>query len=81
MNLVSPRRVFKGNKAWEKALPEISKLTKFPLIVGRSSSTNSLRQKILHDLDLYNIKASYETLHFDCCEKDLNHVLFFVLRS
>ena len=74
MNLVSPRRVFKGNKAWEKALPEISKLTKFPLIVGRSSSTNSLRQKILHDLNLYNIKASYETLHFDCCEKDLNRL-------
>ena len=74
MNLVSPRRVFKGNKAWEKALPEISKLTKFRLIVGRSSSTNSLRQKILHDLNLYNIKASYETLHFDCCEKDLNRL-------
>ena len=55
MYLVSPKRVFKGNKAWEKALPEISKLTKFPLIVGRSSSTNSLRQKIIQDLNLYKI--------------------------
>ena len=55
MYLVSPKRVFKGNKAWEEALPEISKLTKFPLIVGRSSSTNSLRQKIVQDLNLYNI--------------------------
>ena len=74
MYLVSPKRVFKGNKAWEKALPEISKLTKFPLIVGRSSSTDSLRQKIIQDLNLYNINTIDETLHFDCCEEDLNRI-------
>ena len=74
MYLVSPKRVFKGNKAWEKALPEILKLTKFPLLVGRSNSTYSLRQKITQDLNLYNSNPLNETLHFDCCEEDLNRL-------
>ena len=74
MHLVSPKRVFKGNKAWGKALPEISKLTKTPLLVGRSSSTNYLRQKIKQDLNLYNSNAINESLHFDCCEEDLNRL-------
>ena len=74
MYLVSPKRVFKGYKAWEKALPEISKLTKSPLLVGRSESTNILRQKILQDLHFYNINALNQTLYFDCCEEDLNRL-------
>jgi len=74
MHLVSPKRVFKGNKAWEKALPEISKLTKTPLLVGRSSATNYLRQKIIQDLNLYKSNTINESLHFDCCEEDLNRL-------
>ena len=74
MYLVSPKRVYKGNKAWEKALPEILKLTKFPLIVGRSSSTEFLRKKIIQDLNLYKTDVINETLHFDCCEEDLNRL-------
>ena len=71
MYLVSPKRVFKGYKAWEKALPEISKLTKSPLLIGRSNSTDYLRKKIKEDLHHFNIKPLKETLHFDCCEEDL----------
>ncbi len=74
MYLVSPKRVFKGTKAWEKALPEITNLTKSPLLVGRSSSTNSLRQKIIKDLCLYNSNPINEILHFDCCEEDINRL-------
>ena len=74
MYLVSPKRVFKGNKAWEKALPEISKLTRSPLLVGRSIATSSLRQKIMQDLSFYNTTAINETLYFDCCEEDLNRL-------
>ena len=74
MYLVSPKRVFKGNKAWEKALPEISKLTKSPLLLGKSRSTNFLRQKIEKDLKFYNSNALNETLYFDCCEEDLNRL-------
>ena len=64
MYLVSPKRVFKGNKAWEKALQEITNLTKSPLLVGRSSSTNYIRQKLIQDLHLYNSNAIHEILHF-----------------
>ena len=74
MYLVSPKRVFKGNKAWDKALSEISKLTKSPLVVGRSNSTYTLRKKIIQDLNLYKINTINETLHFDCCEEDLNRL-------
>ena len=74
MHLVSPKRVFKGYKAWEKALPEISKLTKSPMLVGRSTSTKLLREKLLQDLKFYNSKVINETLHFDCCEADLNRL-------
>tara|TARA_Y100000589_G_scaffold34234_1_gene28681 strand:+ start:2262 stop:3353 length:1092 start_codon:yes stop_codon:yes gene_type:complete len=74
MYLVSPKRVFKGNKAWEKALPEISKLTKSPLLIGRSNATYSLRKKITEDLDFYNSKVINETLLFDCCEEDLDRI-------
>ena len=75
MYLVSPKRVFKGNKAWEKALPEVSKLTRSPLLLGRSNATRSLREKITQDLNLYNSKPTNETLLFDCCEQDLNRLL------
>ena len=74
MYLVSPKRVFKGNKAWDKALSEISKLTKSPLMLGRSNSTYTLRKKIIQDLNLFNINTINETLHFDCCEEDLNRL-------
>ena len=74
MYLVSPKRVFKGNKAWDKALSEISKLTKSPLMLGRSNSTYTLRKKIIQDLNLYNINTVNETLHFDCCKEDLNRL-------
>ncbi len=74
MYLVSPKRVFKGNKAWSKALPEISKLTKSPLLLGRSNSTAYLRKIILQDLNLNNVKAITETLQFDCCEDDLDRL-------
>ena len=81
MHLVSPKRVFRGNKAWTKALPEVSKLAKSPLLLGRSNSTYPLRQKILNDLSLFNSKAINETLFFDCCEEDLNRLRDIAFRK
>ena len=81
MHLVSPKRVFKGNKAFKEALPEISKLTKSPLLVGRSKSTKFLRQQIIQDLNLYNSNVINETLHFDCCEDDINRLLYIASKN
>ena len=81
MYLVSPKRIFKGNQAWKKALPDISNLTKFPLLVGRSDSTTYLRQNIINDLNLYKINAINETLYYDCCEKDLKRLIDIAYRN
>ena len=38
MQSISPETIFRGNYAWEKSLPQITKLTKSPLILGRRHS-------------------------------------------
>ena len=50
MQSISPETIFRGNYAWEEALPLISKLTKSPLLLGRSIHTYKLRTKIFNDL-------------------------------
>ena len=50
MQLISPEIIFRGDDAWKKALPQIKELTKRPLILGRSESTNNLRKEICKDL-------------------------------
>tara|TARA_B100000401_G_scaffold358337_1_gene255856 strand:- start:226 stop:372 length:147 start_codon:yes stop_codon:yes gene_type:complete len=47
MQSISPEIIFRGNSAWEEAIPQISKLTQNPLILGRSIHTQDLRNKIL----------------------------------
>ena len=50
MQSISPEIIFRGNDAWEKSLPLISKLTKSPLILGRGVKTNNLRKQIYIEL-------------------------------
>ena len=60
MQSISPENIFRGNHAWEKSLPQITKLAKSPLILGRGIHTNNLRNKIFIDLknnySRYNLK-------------------------
>ena len=51
MQSISPETIFRGDYAWERSLPLITKITKNPLILGRSSNTNNLRNKIFIDLE------------------------------
>ncbi len=74
MQSISPEIIFRGNDAWEKALPQITKLTKSPLILGRSSCTNDLRNKILRDLKNLNLNVNLTNLQFDCCYEDISRV-------
>ena len=50
MQSISPETIFRGNDAWEEALPQIANLTKSPLILGRSIHTNNIKNKIYKDL-------------------------------
>ena len=81
MQSISPEIIFRGNIAWQKSLPEITKLTNRPLILGRSINTNNLRSKILTDLENLNLKVNSAYLHFDCCYEDISRVKKIILNN
>ena len=81
MQSISPEIIFRGNDAWEKALPQITKLTQKPLILGRSIQTQNLRNKIFRDLNNQNLSVSSANLHFDCCYEDISRVKDIILES
>ena len=81
MQSISPEIVFRGNNAWEKALPRITKLTKSPLILGRGVHTNDLRNKIFSDLKDHKINVDSANLQFDCCYEDISRVKNIIIRN
>jgi len=74
MQSISPETIFRGNYAWEKSLPQITKLTKSPLILGRGIHTNNLRNKIFNDLKNQKLSVHSANLQFDCCYEDISRV-------
>ncbi len=81
MQSISPETIFRGNYAWKKSLPEISKLTKRPLILGRGVNTNNLRNKIFIDLRNLNLNVNTTNLEFDCCYEDISRVKKIILEN
>ena len=81
MQSISPEIVFRGNDAWEKALPQIINLTKNPLILGRSIYTKDLRNKISISLENQNLSVNSADLEFDCCYEDISRVKEIILKS
>ena len=81
MQSISPETIFRGNNAWEKSLPLISKLTKSPLILGRSINTNKLRNKIFTDLKNHNLDVNSANLQFDCCYEDISRIKNIILKN
>ena len=81
MQLISPEKIFRGKDAWLKAIPEIKKFCKRPLILGRSLSTNNLRQNIYKDLVENNLDVYTSNLEFDCCFEDLKRIKNFILKN
>ena len=79
MQLISPEKIFRGNGAWVKALPQIKKVSKRPLLLGRSLATNKIRQKIYKDLHNDNFDIYLSNLDFDCCYEDLARIKKFIL--
>ena len=81
MHSISPETIFRGNYAWEESLPQITKLTKNPLILGRGDHTNDLRNKIFIDLKNQNLSANFANLQFDCCYEDISRVKDIILKN
>jgi len=81
MQSISPETIFRGNNAWQKSLPQIIKLTKNPLILGRGIHTNNLRNKIFHDLKNQSINVNSANLQFDCCYEDISRVKNIILKN
>jgi len=81
MQSISPEIVFRGNDAWQKSLPQITKLTKCPIILGRGINTNNLRNKIFNDLKNQNLEVACANLQFDCCYEDISRVKNIILKN
>jgi glycerol dehydrogenase len=74
MQSISPETIYRGNFAWEKSLPQITKITKSPLILGRGINTNNLRNKIFTDLKNLKLNVNSANLQFDCCYEDISRI-------
>ncbi len=74
MQSISPETIYRGYFAWEKSLPQITKLTKSPLILGRGIQTNNLRNNIFNDLKNQKLNVHSANLQFDCCYEDISRV-------
>ena len=81
MQSISPEIIFRGNDAWIKAIPQISKITKSPLILGRSTYTSNLRNRIFCDLKNQNLNVDNANLQFDCCYEDISRVKNLILKN
>jgi len=81
MQSISPETIYRGNSAWEKSLPQITKLTKSPLILGRGIHTNNLRNNIFNDLKNQNLNVSSANLNFDCCYEDILRLKNIILKN
>ena len=81
MQLISPQKVFRGNEAWLKALPYIKKISNRPLLLGRSLSTNNIRQQVYKDLYDINLSTYSSNLEFDCCYEDLDRIRNIIFKN
>ena len=81
MQSISPETIYRGNYAWEESLPQITKLTKSPLILGRGIQTKNLRNNIFNDLKNQKLNVNSANLQFDCCLEDISNVKEIILKN
>ena len=68
---IAPAVVLRGRGAWGEALPAIARLTRQPLLLGRSAATRALRDQLQSDLRAAGMEPEAAELQHDCCEDDL----------
>ena len=62
MQIISPDKVVRGTNAWQRSLPEIIKISKSPLLLGRSLSTRPFKFNSLKSLNINDLKDLVERL-------------------
>ena len=70
---IAPSKVVRGEDAWIKSIDLVTQLCKRPLLIGRSSSTKSIRTSFKKDLLLKGIQSISLDLDHDCCELDIQN--------
>ena len=70
---ISPSKVVRGENAWIKSIDLVTQLCKRPLLIGRSSSTKSIRTSFKKDLLSRGIQTISLDLNHDCCELDIQN--------
>ena len=71
---ISPKKIIRGDTAWEESLNFIPLITKKPLFLGRSISTRKKRLNLIEDLKTKKLQAINAELEFDCCQQDLERI-------
>ncbi len=72
---IAPLKVIRGESAWEESKQLIKMICKKPLLLGRSSSTENIRNVLKSDLINIGLNTISGLLKYDCCEEDLNQIL------
>ena len=71
---ISPAKVIRGTKAWNKGKKFIPAICKQPILIGRSSSTFNIRRSLKADLLKLGLKVISAEINYDCCELDINRL-------
>ncbi len=71
---ISPKKVIRGEEAWNESKYIIPSICKRPLLVGRSRVTYRQRSAIARDIKNLNIDCYLSELKYDCCEEDLREL-------
>ena len=71
---ISPAKVLRGDKAWEKGKNLIPLISHRPILIGRSKATSKIREQIKIGLSRLGLKVISAELNHDCCEVDINRI-------
>ena len=78
---ISPKKILRGEKAWEEGKTIIPLICKRPLILGRSNATKNIRNSIHSELVPYGLNPIPSELKYDCCELDLSQLKKLVIEK
>ena len=71
---IAPATLLRGQGAWGEALTRLPQLCQRPFLLGRSISTQPLRDQLCIDLASLGLSVTTANLQFDCCEIDLQRL-------